>query len=84
MLLAAGIGLVGIVGTVTVVINAPTFFAELLLDAVVAGAAYRRLREVPRSGWVLGAIGRTWLPMFAILVTTMAVGLLSNGFDQTW
>ena len=62
----------------TVVVGAPGLLAELLLDGVIAGAAYRRLRQVPLQHWLHGAVRRTWKPMLALTLTLVAAGLVAQ------
>jgi hypothetical protein len=76
--LIVGFIVVGLVGVVTVVVGAPGLLAELLLDGVIAGAAYRRLRQVPLQHWLHGAVRRTWKPMLALTLTLVAAGLVSQ------
>jgi hypothetical protein len=76
--LIVGFIVVGLVGVVTVVVGAPGLLAELLLDGVIAGAAYRRLRQVPLQHWLHGAVRRTWKPMLALTLTLVAAGLVAQ------
>lgn len=64
----AGVLIVGLISAVAVLIGAPALLAEVFLDAIIAGAAYRRLRLVPSQHWTRGAFRRTWKPMLAIVV----------------
>ena len=54
-MLLAGFVIAGLVSVVLVLTGAPGLLAELLLDGVIAGTAYRRLREVPTQHWLHGA-----------------------------
>ncbi len=74
---------VGLVGVVTVVIGAPALLAELLLDGVIAGAAYRRLRRVPVRHWLHGAVRRTWKPMLALGASLVLAGLVAQWLTPT-
>lgn len=76
--LLVGFIVVGLVGVVTVLVGAPGLLAELLLDGVIAGAAYRRLRQVPLQHWLHGAVRRTWKPMLALTLSLVAAGLLAQ------
>jgi hypothetical protein len=76
--LLVGFIVVGLVGVVTVLVGAPGLLAELLLDGVIAGAAYRRLRLVPLHHWLHGAVRRTWKPMLALTLSLVAAGLLAQ------
>lgn len=74
-------GAIGFLGTVGIVVNAPAFLAELLLDGVIAGAAYRRLRHVARKNWLHGAIRRTLGPMIALLVGLLLVAVVAQSLQ---
>jgi hypothetical protein len=81
--LIVGFIVVGLVGMVTVLTGAPGLFAELLLDGVIAGAAYRRLRAVPVRHWLPGAVRRTWKPMLALTLTLVAAGVAAQWLRPT-
>lgn len=81
--LIAGFVVVGLVSVVMVLVGAPGLLAELLLDGVIAGAAYHRLRDVPLQHWLHGAVRRTWKPMLALTITLVAVGLLAQWVQPT-
>jgi hypothetical protein len=53
---------VGLLAIVSVVYASPVLFAEVLLDAAVAGAVYRRTRGRDRAHWLRGVVRRTWIP----------------------
>jgi len=74
--LLVGFIVAGLVGVVAVLVGAPGLLAELLLDGVIAGAAYRRLRHVPAQHWLHGAVRRTWKPMLALTLSLVAAGLI--------
>lgn len=76
--LVVGALVVGLAGVVAVLMGAPGLLAELLLDGVIAGAAYRRLRYVPVQHWLTGAVRRTWKPMLALAVCLVAAGLVAQ------
>lgn len=76
--LIIGAIVVGLAGVVTVLLGAPGLLAELLLDGVIAGAAYRRLRLVPVQHWLEGAVRRTWKPMLALTLTLVAAGWVAQ------
>jgi len=73
-----GVALVGIVIGVTalvgVVYASPALFAEVLLDAAVVGAVYRRARRRNRAHWLKGVVRRTWLPAAVLCVTIALAG----------
>jgi hypothetical protein len=76
--LVVGFIVVGLVGVVTVLVGAPGLLAELLLDGVIAGTAYHRLRQVPFQHWLHGALHRTWKPMLALTLALVAAGLMAQ------
>jgi hypothetical protein len=69
---------VGLVGVVMVLVRAPSLLAELLVDGVIAGVAYRRLKDVPVRHWVHGVVRRTWKPMLALALTLVVTGLVAQ------
>jgi hypothetical protein len=85
-LLVAVALLVGIGATFSVLWNAPALLAEVVLDGVIAGAIYRRLRLRSAEHWSAGVVRRTWKPMLAITVALVALGvaipLLVPGADS--
>jgi hypothetical protein len=70
--------IVGLVGIVAIVVGAPALLAEVLLDALIAGAAYRRLRYLPSRHWMAGAVRRTWKPFLALLITLSVFGAVAQ------
>jgi hypothetical protein len=81
--LIVGFIVVGLMGMVTVLVGAPGLFAELLLDGVIAGTAYRRLHAVPVRHWLHGAVRRTWKPMLALTLTLVAAGVAAQWLRPT-
>jgi len=75
--------LVGLVGVITVLVGAPALLGEVLFDAVIAGAVYRRLRFVPAQHWSHGALRRTWRPMLALGVTLVLAAAIAQHFVPT-
>jgi hypothetical protein len=73
--LVVGALLLGAVSVGCVVWAAPALFAEVLLDAAVAGIVYRRARRHDRGHWIHGVLRRTWLPATALCGFAAAVGL---------
>ncbi|MFT3924462.1 MAG: hypothetical protein QM778_18130 [Myxococcales bacterium] len=55
--LLAGVAAVGFV-----IWSSPIMFAEVLLDAAVVGAVFKRARRRERRHWVHGVLRRTWIP----------------------
>lgn len=73
VLVALGL-IAGLSGMIFVVWASPALFAEVLLDAAVVGAVYRRARNRPRSHWLSGVLRRTWLPATTLCVIVAVAG----------
>jgi hypothetical protein len=73
LLLAVAALLAGIIAIVFVVYASPILFAEVLLDAAVVGAVYRRARLNDR-GRLHGVLRRTWLPATALCLSVALAG----------
>lgn len=71
-LVAAVVGL--IVVLVMVIGSAPILIAEVLLDAVLVGLLYQRLRIPATEHWLGGAIRKTWLHLLLFMALLSAVG----------
>jgi hypothetical protein len=65
--------IVGVLALVSVVYASPVLFAEVLLDAALAGAVNRRTRRRARAHWLRGVVRRTWIP------AAVLCGLVSFG-----
>jgi hypothetical protein len=65
--------LAGIAALGFVVYSSPMMFAEVLLDAAVVGAVFKRTRRHQRRHWLHGVVRRTWIPG-VVLVLFAAVG----------
>lgn len=52
----------------------PVLFAEVLLDAAVVGAVYRRALRRRRDHWLRGVLRRTWLPAAALCAFVGLIG----------
>jgi hypothetical protein len=63
-----------------VVFVAPELLAEVLLDGVLAGALYRRLRRLDSRHWLESAIARTWLPIVVVAVFFMIAGAVCHWY----
>jgi hypothetical protein len=66
-----------IVGAAVLVLSAPTLFAELMFDGMLAAGLYRRVRRAPQGHWLPVAIRRTAWPfaMTAVLLAMLGWGL---------
>ena len=67
--------LAGVVALAFVIYASPVLFAEVLLDAAVVGAVYRRARRRSRAHWLQGVVRRIWLPATALCVFVALAGL---------
>lgn len=74
IVLVVAIVAAGVVALGFVVYTSPLLFAEVLLDAAVAGAVYRRARRREKKHWTRGVLRRTWLPATAICVLAALLG----------
>jgi hypothetical protein len=68
------VALGALVALAFVVWASPALFAEVLLDAAVVGAVYRRVRQRPRGHWLRGVLRRTWLPATALCALVSVAG----------
>jgi hypothetical protein len=66
--------LAGVVALAFVIYSSPVLFAEVLLDAAVVGAVYRRARRRSRAHWLHGVVRRTWLPATALCAFVALAG----------
>jgi len=68
------VGLLGVaVSSLYILYAAPSLFAELLLDGVLAATLYRRLRHLESRHWLETALRRTAVP-FALTAALLGVG----------
>jgi hypothetical protein len=79
-LLAVAAIVIGLFAAGSVVWSAPQLLAEILVDGVIAGQAYRRLRT---GNWSGGVVRRTWKPMLAIFLAFVLLGSAGHYFDPT-
>jgi hypothetical protein len=61
-------------GAVYLVVSAPAFFAELMLDGVLSAALYRRLRRIDQQHWLVSAAWRTGLLFLGVAVVFIILG----------
>ena len=66
----------GLVAIGYVVYASPLLFAELLLDAAVAGALYRGVRRRERAHWMRGVLRRTALSAAVLCAAVAVAGFL--------
>lgn len=74
--LPAAVALSGLVAVGFVVYSAPVLLAELVLDVVILGGVYRRLRGIEPQSWRWGAIRRTWVPALALCILVVGLGFV--------
>ena len=55
------------------VIIAPSFFAELLVDAIALSGFYKKIKKIQAADWLSGAIKSTWY-YFVIIIALFAIG----------
>jgi hypothetical protein len=73
----AAIALVCAVGMVAgLILEADSLLAEVLLEAVLISALYRRLRLLEPRWWLAGAVRQTRGPVVATMVFLMALGFI--------
>lgn len=68
VLIPIAITILALVASLYVIITAPAFFAELLVDGVLVGGLYRRLRRLERRSWYATGLRRTWWMFLGIAV----------------
>lgn len=68
---------------VWVIFDAPSLFAELLLDGALAGALYRRLIHLERRHWLETAIRTTALYFAATALFLVLAGWAIKAYDPT-
>lgn len=64
-----------LVSSLWVVYTAPTLFAELLVDGVLAAGLYRRLKKIETQHWLETAIQRTVWPF---VITLIIIGIAGS------
>lgn len=50
------------------VIVAPSFFAEILLDALIMSGVYRTMKDTHPANWFWTLLRKTWIPLLVLLV----------------
>jgi hypothetical protein len=65
-----------VAAALTVVWSAPTLFAELMLDGLLAAGLYRRLKRAPASHWLDTAVRRTAWPFVATCLLVAGTGFV--------
>lgn len=69
-----------LVAAAYLVVTAPTFFAEILLDGVLSVGLYRRLRRIQKRHWFESAIRRTAGPFLAVLMFFVIAGAMMQAY----
>jgi hypothetical protein len=76
LVLAIAAAVVGaLFASLWIVYSAPSLLAELLVDGVLIGGLYRRLRREPPRSWMITALRRTALPFAATFLLFILAGL---------
>ena len=65
------------------VLTAPAFLAEVLLDGTLSYGLYRRVRDLDRRHWLEPAIERSIVPFASILAAVVVAGLAMNEYVPT-
>jgi hypothetical protein len=81
ILCALAIG--GLIAAGFLVWAAPTFFAEVFVDAALSYGLYRRLSSVEKHDWLQDAVKRTWLPFLVVALLLGAAGFAIHFFMPT-
>ena len=55
--------------------SAPTLFAEVMLDSLLVGGLYHRLRRYDESRWFLSAIRHTIIPAIILIIVLALAGV---------
>jgi uncharacterized membrane protein YgcG len=76
LVLGAAALFAGLAALVFVVWASPILFAEVLLNAAVLGAVYRRARRRSRAHWLEGVVRRTWIAAVALCLFVAVAGFL--------
>lgn len=77
LFVAAAVALACAVGMLaSLIAEADALLAEVLLDAVLISALYRRLRRMGPRWWLAGAVRQTRGPVVATMVFLMALGII--------
>ena len=66
-----------------VIMNAPVFLAELILDGILTASLYRRLRGLDHQHWLETAFRKTALPFAGMTVILVTVGWTIQWLDPT-
>ena len=64
----------GLVAAAYVVVIAPSFFAEILVDGALSYGLYRRVRGLRRQHWIKSAVSRTYVPFAAVVLFLALAG----------
>lgn len=64
-----------VLASFTIVWSAPTLFAELVLDGVLAATLYRHLKKLETRHWLETAIRHTFVPFAITSIVLVGVGL---------
>jgi uncharacterized membrane protein YfcA len=75
LIILAAIALIGgLLASLYVVYIAPVFLAEILVDGLILGGLYKRVRHIERKHWLQTAVRKTLLPSILCVVFFGIVG----------
>lgn len=63
------------------VVVAPSFFADVVLELLLAAGLLRGIRRVESSGWIAGVWGNTWPTLAFVLALALLAGWLARSID---
>jgi hypothetical protein len=66
----------GVIAATYIIVSAPAFLAEILVDGVLAAGLYKRLRRIDRRNWLETALRKTWLPVLIVALLFLVAGHL--------
>lgn len=66
--------------SVWLITSAPTLFAEVMLDALLAAGLYRRLRASPEGHWLESALRHTLWPFLVTAIVLTVAGFVIQHF----
>lgn len=62
------------IASIYIIISAPTFLAEILVDGLLVTGLYKRLQKFDQQHWLETAIRKTWVPVSIVTVIFMIAG----------
>ncbi len=80
IIVVAAAVLAAVLSAVYVIVIAPTFLAEILLDGVLVSGLYRHLKKVEQHSWLESAIRRTWIPVTVTVCIFLILGFAFHAY----